>query len=125
MHVLPESHLKVHAATEKVLADELIVFAGFFFALGSPILLLVVSIFSSSMGLPMRTLWPDRQCCQEAKISAAKHLDFLSKISTGISTGLLNFPLPFSLIWQKTYDLATLARALCSPARPFSKALIF
>jgi hypothetical protein len=29
------------------------------------------------------------------------------------------------LIWQKTYDLATLARALCSPARPFIMSIIF
>jgi hypothetical protein len=68
------------------------------------------------MDWPMRTLWPDRQCCQGAEISAAKHLDFLSKISTGI-TGLLNFPLPFWLIRQTTYDLATLARALFLPGK--------
>jgi hypothetical protein len=29
------------------------------------------------------------------------------------------FPLQYWMIWKKTYDLATLARALCSPARPF------
>jgi hypothetical protein len=29
------------------------------------------------------------------------------------------------LIWQKTYDLATLAKALCSPARPFIMSIIF
>jgi hypothetical protein len=29
------------------------------------------------------------------------------------------------LIWQNTYDLATLARVLCSPARPFIMPLKF
>jgi hypothetical protein len=29
------------------------------------------------------------------------------------------------LIWQKAYDLATLAMALCSPGRPFIMSIIF
>jgi hypothetical protein len=51
----------------------------------APILLLAVSVFSSCMHLPMRNLWPDRQCCQGAEISATKLLEFLAKLSTRIT----------------------------------------
>jgi hypothetical protein len=74
--------------------------------LAVPILLFVVSIFSSCMDLPMRTLWYERQCYQGAEISGAKHLDSLSKISTGITIKRLIFPYHFGcsgrklMIWQ-------------------------
>jgi hypothetical protein len=40
--------------------------------LETPILLLAASFISVCMGLPMSTLWPARQCCQGADISAKK-----------------------------------------------------
>jgi hypothetical protein len=63
------------AAFDKGLADEQSVFANLFCSWRC-------LIFSSCIDLPMRALWPDRQCCQGAEVSAAKRLDFLSKIST-------------------------------------------
>jgi hypothetical protein len=77
--------MKVHAKIEKGLADEQSVLCGFILLLSAPSLLLAVSFFSNCMAFPMRTIWPARQCCQEPEISATKHLDFLTKISTGIT----------------------------------------
>jgi hypothetical protein len=45
--------------------------------LAASILLLAASFFSSCMHLPMSTLWPARQCCRGAEISAAKQIVIL------------------------------------------------
>jgi hypothetical protein len=85
MYVFPASHLKVHAAFEPGRAGEQKHLPVFILLLAASVFLLVVSDFSSYRGVPMRTQWPERQCCQGAEISATKHLEFLPKISTGIT----------------------------------------
>jgi hypothetical protein len=74
MCVLPASHLKVQDSIEQDHAGEQ-KHLQIFVDLGGVycILLLAAPIFSNCMGFPMSTLWPARQCCQGAEISAEKH----------------------------------------------------
>jgi hypothetical protein len=51
--------------------------------LAASILLVAASFYSSCMDLPMSTLWPARQCCRGAEISAANLLTFMSKFYVG------------------------------------------
>jgi hypothetical protein len=70
MYVFPAYHLKVHDAIEPGRAGEQNHLPVFILLLAASIFLLAVSDFSSCRAVPMRTVWPDRQCCQGAEILA-------------------------------------------------------
>jgi carbon starvation protein CstA len=123
---LPASHLKVHATIEKGLADEQGIFADFFgslrrlFCSWRCLFSLVACICRWELYSLIGSVAKGPKFRPQNVLNSCQKL-----VLVYLSYGLLNFPLPFWLILQKPYNLATLARVLCSPAMPFIMPLKF